>query len=98
MREVVENKVEITKDEARALIERCLKVLYYRDARSYNRVRAYSFILHIHSPWPILFAYRLFGVILLLLPYCCCEGFKFRIEISAYNIIFCVIFSCDLYR
>lgn len=39
MREVVENKVEITKDEARALIERCLKVLYYRDARSYNRVR-----------------------------------------------------------
>uniref|UniRef100_A0A8C8CIJ7 Proteasome subunit beta n=1 Tax=Oncorhynchus tshawytscha TaxID=74940 RepID=A0A8C8CIJ7_ONCTS len=37
MREVVENKVEITKDEARALIERCLKVLYYRDARSYNR-------------------------------------------------------------
>lgn len=38
MREVVENKVEITKDEARALIERCLKVLYYRDARSYNRV------------------------------------------------------------
>ncbi len=39
MREVTENKVEITKDEARALIERCLKVLYYRDARSYNRVR-----------------------------------------------------------
>ncbi|KTF72748.1 hypothetical protein cypCar_00037492 [Cyprinus carpio] len=37
MREVTENKVEITKDEARALIERCLKVLYYRDARSYNR-------------------------------------------------------------
>uniref|UniRef100_A0A672JYH5 Proteasome subunit beta n=2 Tax=Sinocyclocheilus grahami TaxID=75366 RepID=A0A672JYH5_SINGR len=37
MREVMENKVEITKDEARALIERCLKVLYYRDARSYNR-------------------------------------------------------------
>ncbi|KAI2652860.1 hypothetical protein H4Q32_006174 [Labeo rohita] len=37
MREVLENKVEITKDEARALIERCLKVLYYRDARSYNR-------------------------------------------------------------
>lgn len=40
MREVVENKVEITKDEARELIERCLKVLYYRDARSYNRVSA----------------------------------------------------------
>ena len=41
MREVVEKKAEITKDEARALVERCLKVLYYRDARSYNRVRAY---------------------------------------------------------
>ncbi|MBN3300013.1 PSB4 protein, partial [Amia calva] len=38
MREVVENKPLISKDEARALIERCLKVLYYRDARSYNRV------------------------------------------------------------
>ncbi len=38
MREMTENKVELTKDEARALIERCLKVLYYRDARSYNRV------------------------------------------------------------
>lgn len=38
MREVVENKVEITKQEARELVERCLKVLYYRDARSYNRV------------------------------------------------------------
>lgn len=39
MREVLENKVELSKDEARALIDRCLKVLYYRDARSYNRVR-----------------------------------------------------------
>lgn len=38
MREVLENKVEITKQEARDLVERCLKVLYYRDARSYNRV------------------------------------------------------------
>uniref|UniRef100_A0A3P9KQ27 Proteasome subunit beta n=1 Tax=Oryzias latipes TaxID=8090 RepID=A0A3P9KQ27_ORYLA len=37
MREVVENKADITKQEARDLIERCLKVLYYRDARSYNR-------------------------------------------------------------
>lgn len=40
MREVVENKADITKQEARDLIERCLKVLYYRDARSYNRVSA----------------------------------------------------------
>uniref|UniRef100_A0A8C4ISF7 Proteasome subunit beta n=1 Tax=Dicentrarchus labrax TaxID=13489 RepID=A0A8C4ISF7_DICLA len=37
MREALENKVEITKQEARDLVERCLKVLYYRDARSYNR-------------------------------------------------------------
>lgn len=44
MREVVENKVEITKQEARELIERCLKVLYYRDARSYNRVSSAEFL------------------------------------------------------
>ncbi|XP_047460716.1 proteasome subunit beta type-4 [Mugil cephalus] len=37
MREVLEKKAEITKQEARDLVERCLKVLYYRDARSYNR-------------------------------------------------------------
>ncbi|KAM4690897.1 proteasome subunit beta type-4 [Rhinophrynus dorsalis] len=37
MRDVIENKPSLTKDEARQLIERCMKVLYYRDARSYNR-------------------------------------------------------------
>ncbi|CAJ0956196.1 unnamed protein product [Ranitomeya imitator] len=37
MRDVVENKSTLTQDEARQLIERCMKVLYYRDARSYNR-------------------------------------------------------------
>ncbi|KAJ1080764.1 hypothetical protein NDU88_000955 [Pleurodeles waltl] len=37
MREVVEKKPLLTKDEARQLIDRCMKVLYYRDARSYNR-------------------------------------------------------------
>lgn len=46
MREVVENKAEISKQEARDLIERCLKVLYYRDARSYNRVRQQSNTSH----------------------------------------------------
>ena len=46
MREFLENKVEVTQAEARALVERCLKVLYYRDARSYNRVRA----RHAHAP------------------------------------------------
>lgn len=38
MREVVENKADLSQQEARDLVERCLKVLYYRDARSYNRV------------------------------------------------------------
>ncbi|XP_068602948.1 proteasome subunit beta type-4 [Brachionichthys hirsutus] len=37
MREMLESKGELTKQEARELVERCLKVLYYRDARSYNR-------------------------------------------------------------
>ncbi|XP_077600080.1 proteasome subunit beta type-4 [Stigmatopora nigra] len=37
MRDALENKPELSKDEARQLIDRCLKVLYYRDARSYNR-------------------------------------------------------------
>ncbi|MBN3279488.1 PSB4 protein, partial [Polyodon spathula] len=39
MREVLESKPTISKEEARALIEHCLKVLYYRDARSYNRCK-----------------------------------------------------------
>ncbi|XP_044131997.1 proteasome subunit beta type-4 [Bufo gargarizans] len=37
MRDQVENKAQLTREEARQLIERCMKVLYYRDARSYNR-------------------------------------------------------------
>ncbi|XP_028649775.1 proteasome subunit beta type-4 isoform X1 [Erpetoichthys calabaricus] len=37
MREAFESKPVMGKDEARELVERCLKVLYYRDARSYNR-------------------------------------------------------------
>ncbi|XP_077320006.1 proteasome subunit beta type-4 [Lithobates pipiens] len=37
MRDVVDNKPNLTQEEARQLIERCMKVLYYRDARSYNR-------------------------------------------------------------
>ncbi|KAM8883811.1 proteasome subunit beta type-4 [Synchiropus splendidus] len=37
MREVVDNKPDLSQQEARDLLERCLKVLYYRDARSYNR-------------------------------------------------------------
>ncbi|EMP27969.1 Proteasome subunit beta type-4 [Chelonia mydas] len=37
MREVLEKKPVLTKDEAWDLIERCMKILYYRDARSFNR-------------------------------------------------------------
>lgn len=38
MRNVLEKKATLSKQEARALIERCMKILYYRDARSFNRV------------------------------------------------------------
>ncbi|XP_065509682.1 proteasome subunit beta type-4 [Caloenas nicobarica] len=37
MREVLEKKPSLTREEARDLIERCMKILYYRDARSFNR-------------------------------------------------------------
>lgn len=38
MREALEKKPILTKEEAQDLIERCMKILYYRDARSFNRV------------------------------------------------------------
>lgn len=41
MREMLDKKAEMTKQEAQDLVERCLKVLYYRDARSYNRVSSF---------------------------------------------------------
>ncbi|CAI5798576.1 proteasome subunit beta type-4 [Podarcis lilfordi] len=37
MREALENKPVLSKQEARSLLERCMKILYYRDARSFNR-------------------------------------------------------------
>ncbi|XP_025048275.1 LOW QUALITY PROTEIN: proteasome subunit beta type-4 [Alligator sinensis] len=37
MREALEKKPILTKEEAQDLIERCMKILYYRDARSFNR-------------------------------------------------------------
>ncbi|NXH14173.1 PSB4 protein, partial [Bucco capensis] len=37
MREVLEKKGSLSREEARELIERCMKILYYRDARSFNR-------------------------------------------------------------
>lgn len=53
MREAVENKPELSKQEARDLIERCLKVLYYRDARSYNRVSQHSNMSHCTNSVPV---------------------------------------------
>lgn len=38
MREAVEKKPRLSQQEARALLERCMRILYYRDARSFNRV------------------------------------------------------------
>ncbi|XP_053134215.1 proteasome subunit beta type-4 [Hemicordylus capensis] len=37
MRDALEKKPNLSKKEARELIERCMKILYYRDARSFNR-------------------------------------------------------------
>ncbi|KAJ6652772.1 hypothetical protein lerEdw1_010626 [Lerista edwardsae] len=37
MREAVEKKPRLSQQEARALLERCMRILYYRDARSFNR-------------------------------------------------------------
>ncbi|XP_058936961.1 proteasome subunit beta type-4 [Kogia breviceps] len=37
LREVLEKKPVLSQTEAQELVERCMRVLYYRDARSYNR-------------------------------------------------------------
>lgn len=37
MRDAMEKKPELTKDEARDLLTNCLRVLYYRDARSFPK-------------------------------------------------------------
>ncbi|XP_008826446.1 proteasome subunit beta type-4 [Nannospalax galili] len=37
LREVLEKQPVLSQAEARELVERCMRVLYYRDARSYNR-------------------------------------------------------------
>ncbi|XP_070622412.1 proteasome subunit beta type-4 [Erythrolamprus reginae] len=37
MREALEKTPSLSQQAARALIERCMKILYYRDARSFNR-------------------------------------------------------------
>ncbi|XP_063001875.1 proteasome subunit beta type-4 [Elgaria multicarinata webbii] len=37
MRDALEKNPTLSRQEAKALIERCMKILYYRDARSFNR-------------------------------------------------------------
>ena len=39
MRQAYEKNNSMSEAEARALLERCMRVLFYRDARSFNRVR-----------------------------------------------------------
>ena len=38
LREALEKNPNMSQEEAKALIMRCMKVLHYRDARSLNRV------------------------------------------------------------
>lgn len=38
MREAYEKNPTMSREEAQTLLEKCLKILYYRDARSWNKV------------------------------------------------------------
>ena len=38
MREAVEKNPNMSEKEARDLIDKCMKILHYRDGRSFNRV------------------------------------------------------------
>lgn len=38
LRELVEQKQSLTQEEAKEALIRCLKILFYRDARSFNKV------------------------------------------------------------
>lgn len=57
MRDAVEKNPNMSEQEARALIDQCLRILYYRDGRSFNRVSNPSLIiidlpsLHTHSAY-----------------------------------------------
>ena len=46
MRNAIEANPNLTEAEAEALIERCVRVLYYRDARSLNKVSYCGWISH----------------------------------------------------
>lgn len=37
LRDAVDNKPKLSLAEAKALVEKCMEVLYYRDARSYPK-------------------------------------------------------------
>lgn len=37
LRDAVDKNPQLSKDEARALVEKCMEVLFYRDARSYPK-------------------------------------------------------------
>ena len=46
LRKFVEGREdELTEAEARQIMEECMKVLFYRDARSLNKVRPFHFAL-----------------------------------------------------
>ena len=46
LRGALEQKPVMTEAEAKTIIEYCMKVLYYRDARAWNKVRSH---LHMHD-------------------------------------------------
>ena len=44
----MEKTPRITEAQARDVVERCLKVLYYRDARAYDKVMLYYLIFFLN--------------------------------------------------
>ena len=49
MRNAIEKNPNMSEADALALLDRCLKVLYYRDARSLNKVITHSIFLPLKS-------------------------------------------------
>ena len=45
MRDAVEKNRDMTESDAKQILDRCLKVLYYRDARSWNKVVQFIAVL-----------------------------------------------------
>lgn len=44
MRAAIEANPNMTEAEAVQVLERSIRILYYRDARSYNKVRSFLFL------------------------------------------------------